>query len=1482
MFAGFFVRDDFTSPIKTKIAKRAGYLCSNPHCRRLTVGAARGHDGSQNIGVIAHITAASPGGARYDPNLTLDQRSGADNGLLLCQVHAHLVDHDEKTFTVEILRKWKLDAERYSSESLLGLGIPGGAGLPDTVAIEIQLGVTGGATVDAIAAKVVTASRTDINSFKHMPGWPQHPVELTLRLKDGNNSRPFQVSGLAAAVEAFNEFTVIAPPGTGKTTTMLQAADAIHAVGRMAALFIPLGEWAAQDQRFLPSVLSRPAYMGVSESDLHSLAENGRLVLVLDGWNELDGEARKRATAGLRMLQRSFPRLCVIISTRRQALDLPIGGQQVEIDLLSDDQQLAIARAYRGDEGVKLMDSAWREPGLRELVTIPLYLTALLTSVIGAALPTTKEEVLRLFANQHDGPPEKAEALQETLFGFHPRMLTALAVEATSTANTAISDKHARAVVKDIEDQLIAEGQITVAPQPASVLDVLVSRHALVRSGGGALSFQHQQFQEWYASFNVEDVMQLAASGDAAATERLRVAFLDQRAWEESVLFACERLSRAGAEGAHAVAAAILSALSIDPLLAAEMIYRSSEAVWKDVAEPVIAFVKRWHEPHKSKPVDRAVGFMIATGRWEFADTVWPMVESTESQVYLSVMRAARWFRPSVLGFDAAKRLAAIPDASRGHILGELASRSGIEGMELATNIAKVDPNVDVQFEVIQSLFFRRGDRHALEILKTAPDAVWANLARRGYSEEIIEPTAAARLQVEREKLRNATTDPVAILGLINDEAPSPEVEKAVEDTVASPQFPARDQHADGRLYETSERHPEAVARGLVRRMEAGLELPFSSDEYLAAYPPSDNAPIATLVLDEKTPKATGIAAANVAGPKSAQALMQKLADAAVRLNAAPRNSRMALSEELRLWEDRLSVTPVNSFLSALIVRGTGDAPEVIGAIADVIGRHGGRDHENSPLVLGNATDAVVAILRSWAQTLIGNPGSDRAQMWNVAIAIGRIARPELLNVLKQLLDEDLRRRSEARQQTRAAGGHASIELRSEAAMSYSLQYREAFAKMGEPAASFLIGYLEDGAFGFDAACALKSIFGREHGAEKPSMFRRWPHLADAAMRRAQGPLEGDTAYSDAIFEVVERLIAPGCTPEQQALAIRITRIALAMPHRGKEELIDRVMALPRPVSSKRELVASLVMAGQKFKADLALEAVADWVEEAKKNTWRFRDSIYEVSDWLELLPFSDRPASLLVGVQAVADALPSHQQMERVVTAAGAAPDFSDGQLADFLRRFRWLASEHEWANAFLSRKTESSALMLIQLVNEGLLASGRNSVNQRWLSQHLAPLAEKYLPLKMEIFTLFDGQAGPSQQLLERTIQEIGGADSVMTLLRGYARAGKPFDGSLYWALKHTAVERHRIGESNSYNLHPVSIAPLRRELFALMHGNDPQIAALARECLISIDDIRDQYGAAESEPRHPDVASGKSWPREAKVDERPVRPPEAFTPP
>lgn len=104
-------RDDFSLKTKEILAKRVGYRCSNPACRKLTVGANDDTQSVTNIGVAAHICAASEGGPRYDYHMTSDERKSIENGIWLCQSCAKLIDSDVLRYTVEKLRQWKKQAE---------------------------------------------------------------------------------------------------------------------------------------------------------------------------------------------------------------------------------------------------------------------------------------------------------------------------------------------------------------------------------------------------------------------------------------------------------------------------------------------------------------------------------------------------------------------------------------------------------------------------------------------------------------------------------------------------------------------------------------------------------------------------------------------------------------------------------------------------------------------------------------------------------------------------------------------------------------------------------------------------------------------------------------------------------------------------------------------------------------------------------------------------------------------------------------------------------------------------------------------------------------------------------------------------------------------------------------------------------------------------------------------------------------------------
>jgi hypothetical protein len=123
-------RDDFSKPTIDILAKRVGFICSNPTCRQLTVGANEVDDKSTSIGIAAHITAASPGGPRYDTTLTPAQRSNISNGIWLCSNCAKLIDTDVQKYSTAILENWKKGAEEETRLKLNGefknlpIGVP--------------------------------------------------------------------------------------------------------------------------------------------------------------------------------------------------------------------------------------------------------------------------------------------------------------------------------------------------------------------------------------------------------------------------------------------------------------------------------------------------------------------------------------------------------------------------------------------------------------------------------------------------------------------------------------------------------------------------------------------------------------------------------------------------------------------------------------------------------------------------------------------------------------------------------------------------------------------------------------------------------------------------------------------------------------------------------------------------------------------------------------------------------------------------------------------------------------------------------------------------------------------------------------------------------------------------------------------------------------------------------------------------------------
>jgi hypothetical protein len=1462
-----------------EIAKGVGYRCSNPECARPTVGANASQDGTVTIGVAAHICAASPGGPRYSAVQTRQARRARDNGIWLCQNCGRLIDADAQKFTVEILTGWKRAAQDRAFRELVAPETS--ARREEAARIDSIMAAdnadSADADVDRLFEKVLEAARADLSAHMRAPIWSGSSVELTLRVHDDPTAPSFTISKLPAAVEIAPEVVVVALPGTGKTTTLLQLVAQLLAANTIIPLYFRLGDWTGDPPSLLASVNQRSAFRHVSQGDLLRLIEHGRVLLLLDGWNELDDTTRRKLRLEVQRIRHECPNARIIAATRRQVLDVPISGPRIAIEPLSEDQQMAIARERFGAAGAKIVDEAWRTAGVRELISTPLYLSALLSTGSHGTSPTTKEEVLRLFVEQHERASDHAEALLATLFGCHPQILIALASHLNGIGSTTMSEADARRIVATTVAALRDEGQILGLPEPLAVLEVLASHHALMRSGtgNGAISFQHQQFQEWYASHEVAGLMRASASGEISARVRLRAAVFDRPAWAESIFFAVERVSREQ-DGAAVVAHAVHLALAIDPMLAAEMIYRASVATWEIIKIDILAFVDRWHRPGN---VDRAIRFMIMTGRPEFESRIWPLVASSDSQVQLPTLRTAPRFRPSVLGPDVRSKVATLPETTRQNLIGEIASESGVDGMDLAAELAKADPSPQVQAVVIQNFQFRHAARHVADILASAHDETWALLAKRGFADDIYDPAAMTRLQIERDKAFALATDPLERFRLLLDQPPNhPGRDAAIAAAIADPKFPVRDQHGGASLYLAQERAPTAILQGLRQRLEAGLQLPFHADDLLREIEVIDVGPIATRILDVSHDDRDTDRIAVVAGPKTVNALVDHYLTRAQALKSDRGNRD--LNDEYNRLRSRISATRAPSFVAALMIHANSADPLIVASLASLVSFHGGSSDRMLPLPVHPAIKPeLIDLLRTWVEVVTESPGSERYQLNDVSNAIGRFGFRELVPELKRLLDEDLLRLNRAIEGRSEARRRGDIRATSDASMRYGNQYREAFSRIGgEEAAVVAAQYLENRVFGSDAALILKALSDKQLNLPEPDFRRQWPwfdEVGTARAARAAAPRpQPANVLAEPIFAAIDRLAKPETENTSQLLAIDLARIALAMPHSNQDALIARVMALPQPIQTKRGLLAAIALDGLVLEVNVVMQGVYEWLQRDSRDAWHRRQNTWEIEPWLELLPYTNQPEWVIDGLTKVKAFYGTGwaKRWPRVLTAVAALPgNEGEALLAALAYAHKDIAGDFEWMKAILGRDSAAAVLLYVDLFIEGVFGQGPEAADLWHGGRELAAYVRKFPQLEAALKQRYEAiGTGAARALLEHLFGELGDDDDLIAMIQKYAATRQPYDGRMDAAIRATALRNEPVEDgSNSLYIYPASIARIRKHLFGLLRGA-PHEAALAKNCLIATDVLRDDYGIAPDDPRHPDLSSERPWPSEARGPE------------
>jgi hypothetical protein len=132
-----------------------------------------------------------------------------------------------------------------------------------------------------------------------------------------------------------------------------------------------------------------------------------------------------------------------------------------------------------------------------------------------------------------------------------------------------------------------------------------------------------------------------------------------------------------------------------------------------------------------------------------------------------------------------------------------------------------------------------------------------------------------------------------------------------------------------------------------------------------------------------------------------------------------------------------------------------------------------------------------------------------------------------------------------------------------------------------------------------------------------------------------------------------------------------------------------------------------------------------------------------------------------------------------------------------------------------------------------------------------------------RSELRRIYAGAEGPLAQIVEQALVASIDEEGLLALVRRFAAEGRAFDHTLCEALEGVATRREPSADfKGAYEIVPALRQSVRGALMEMVTSQGAE-AALAAECLTTIDELRDEHGAAAGETRHPNIQSGRPWP-------------------
>jgi predicted NACHT family NTPase len=383
-----------------------------------------------------------------------------------------------------------------------------------------------------------------------------------------------QIAGMKA-VEIYSKLRILGKPGAGKTTFLQHLAMRCNQ-GSFAAnrvpIFVTLRDFADEstavdELRLLNYIREELFTSGISDpSVIETLLQEGRVLLLLDGLDEVLDLKRKVVVKEIRRLSEKYQKNLFVVTCRTAARALNLMRfTDVEMAAFTQEQIVAFAQKWfaaltkttlqagqeRAVHFVKKLELAENRP-FRRLVVTPLFLhLACWVFHFKGKFPTQKsefyKECLDLLLSKWD--ETKGVERDEVYQGFLlPQKLKLLSQIATVTFERGDYFFRKQVVEQKIGDYIRALPNATTEPEELQleseeILKGIELQHGLLAERGqGIFSFSDRIFQEYFAARKIVASQNLQASD--RALERL-VSHITEPRWREIFLLTVAMLQSA-------------------------------------------------------------------------------------------------------------------------------------------------------------------------------------------------------------------------------------------------------------------------------------------------------------------------------------------------------------------------------------------------------------------------------------------------------------------------------------------------------------------------------------------------------------------------------------------------------------------------------------------------------------------------------------------------------------------------------------------------------------------------------------------------------------------------------------------------------------------------------------------------------------------------------------------------------------------------